>query len=100
MKNQKLQFALFGAGDFGPYFAPYINEVAELVAICDPSAQAMTEFRKKTGLRLAEFEHHERLLKEIDIDAAALTSPNHTHKEITLASARAGQHVYCAKEIG
>lgn len=99
MDNRKLRFAMCGVGDFGPYFAPYINEVAELVAICDPKKEARARFGQVTGLQLAEFDEHERLLAEVDIDAVAITSPNFTHKDITIAAARAGKHVYCEKAM-
>lgn len=99
MKNRKLRFALFGVGDFGPYFAPYINEIADLVAICDPDPEARERFRQVTGLQLLEYENHERLLAEVDINAVAITSPNFTHKEITIAAARAGKHIYCEKAM-
>ena len=36
MNDYRLRFALIGTGDFGRHFAPYITEVAELVAVCDP----------------------------------------------------------------
>ncbi|MFH1007770.1 MAG: Gfo/Idh/MocA family oxidoreductase [Candidatus Latescibacterota bacterium] len=99
MDAPKLRFAMFGTGVFGQIFAPYINEVAELVSICDPSPEARSAFREKTGLALPEFDNAERLLAEVDIDAVALTGPNHTHKPLALAAARAGKHVYCEKTM-
>ena len=44
MTNKKLRFAVCGTGDFGPQFARYLNEVAEVVAICDPSPQSREYF--------------------------------------------------------
>jgi predicted dehydrogenase len=99
MTHRRLRFALFGAGDFGPYFAPYINEVAELVAICEPRPEARQNFARQTGLHVTAFDTIERLLADVDIDAVAITSPNCTHKEIALAAARAGKHVYCEKAM-
>src|SRR5262249_39510817 len=83
--------------DFGPCFAPYINEVAELVAICDPRVEARQNFNRQTGLQVAEFDTAEHLLAGVDVDAVAITSPNFTHKEITLVAARAGKPVYREK---
>jgi UDP-N-acetyl-2-amino-2-deoxyglucuronate dehydrogenase len=99
MKDRRLRFALFGAGDFGPHFAPYINEVAELVAICDPRPEAQQNFVRQTGLAVGQFDNPESLLKSVDIDAVAITSPNFTHKDIAVAAARAGKHVYCEKAM-
>lgn len=99
MTDSKLRFALIGTGDFGPHFAPYINEVAELVAVCDPNPEARARFAEQTGMSLPEFDNHERLLAETDIDAVAITSPNFTHKDIAIAAAAAGKHVYCEKAM-
>jgi predicted dehydrogenase len=97
--NKHLRFALFGAGDFGPHFAPYITEAADLVAVCDPKPEARRNFARQTGLQVAEFDDTERLLAAVDIDAVAITSPNFTHKDIAVAAARAGKHVYCEKAM-
>ena len=99
MTNEKLRFAVCGTGDFGPQFARYLNEVAEVVAICDPSPQSREYFNNETGLELPAFENHQQLLDEVDVDAVAITSPNFTHKEIAVAAAQAGKHVYCEKAM-
>jgi predicted dehydrogenase len=99
MNPRKLRFALVGAGNFAPFFAPYIAEVADLVAICDPRSEARADFMRKTGGKLPEFEHHEQLLSGIELDAVAITSANFTHKEIAVAAAKAGKHVYCEKAM-
>ena len=78
MTTRRLRFALFGTGDFGPQFARYIQEVADVVAVCDPKPEARANFARQTGLHLPEFDHHLRLLAEVDLDAVALTSPNFT----------------------
>ena len=99
MSAPKLRFALFGTGDFGPQFAQYVNEFAELVAVCDPDRHARAGFVETTGLELLEFNHHEQLLEDVDIDAVAIASPNFTHREIAVAAAQAGKHVYCEKAM-
>jgi UDP-N-acetyl-2-amino-2-deoxyglucuronate dehydrogenase len=99
MKDDRLRFALFGTGDFGPHFAPYVNEFAELVAICDPNAAAQANFAKHTGLDLPGFDHHEKLLDAVDVDGVVIASPNVTHKEIALAAAQRGKHVFCEKAM-
>lgn len=94
-----LRFALLGTGSFGPQFARYIGEVAELAAICEPDATSRQKFSQQTGLAVREFEHHEELFGQEDVDAVAITSTNHTHKALTLAAARAGKHVFCEKPM-
>ena len=99
MTKTNLRFALIGTGDFGPYFAPYINEVAELVAVADPDPRSLARFSEQTGLELPHFQDHEQLLAQVDVDVVAITSPNFTHREIALKAAEAGKHVYCEKAM-
>src|SRR5207244_508630 len=65
---------------------------------CDPSPEGRARFRQ-AGFDVPEFSDYERLFSAVEVDAAAITSPNHTHKEITLAAARRGIHVYCEKAM-
>src|SRR5215472_10640752 len=99
MDSGRLRFALVGCGDFGPGFARYISEVADLVAICDPSPQARAHFRESTELLVKEYEDYQRLFAEADVEAVAITSPNYTHRPIAVAAAHAGKHVYCEKAM-
>lgn len=96
---EKLRVAMLGTGGFGPVFARYVNEVAELVAVCDPNPQALAQFVEKSGLHLAEFASHEELLAKADIDAVVIASSNNTHRTLTLAAAAAGKHVFCEKPM-
>jgi len=99
MSDKVLRFAMVGTGNFGPFFAKYINEVAQLVAICDPSAEARARFVESTKLKVLEFANHEELLDTVEVDAVALTGPNHTHKAIAIKAAQAGRHVFCEKAM-
>jgi len=99
MTERKLRVGLIGTGSFGPCFAPYVNEVAELVAVCDPNPAGLANFAKQTELTLSEFDHHEKLLDSADVDAVVIASPNFTHKEIAVAAAQQGKHVFCEKAM-
>lgn len=99
MNKRKLRFGMFGTGNFGPFFAKYINEVAEVVAICDPSPAARTRFLDSTQLKVQAFESYRELLDSVDLDAVALTGPNHTHKDIAVQAAKTGLHVFCEKAM-
>ena len=99
MSTAKVRFGLIGCGDFGPMLAEYIASAAEVVAICDPSPHARAEFLNKTGLNPRQFSDHRDLLREANLDAVAITSPNHTHRMITIDAAGAGKHVFCEKAM-
>jgi predicted dehydrogenase len=94
-----LRVALVGTGSFGAEFARYVNEVAELVAVCEPSASGRASFAAATGLRLAEFDRLEQLLTAVDVDAVVITSPHQTHMPLAVMAAQAGKHVYCEKAM-
>lgn len=99
MPRNKLRFALFGLGSFGPELLRYLNEVAAVVAVCDPSAAARARFAAITGLSLPAFAEPEQLLDQVEVDAVAITSPNFTHKSIAVAAAQRGKHVFCEKAM-
>jgi predicted dehydrogenase len=99
MPAQRLRFAIVGTGNFATVFATFIGEVADIVAVCDPSATSRRRFIEATELKVAEFSDHEELLKMDEVDAVALTGPNFTHPTITIAAAQAGKHVFCEKAM-
>jgi UDP-N-acetylglucosamine 3-dehydrogenase len=99
MASRKLRVAMIGTGNFAPCFAPFVAEVAEIVAICDPHAKGRAHFAEVTGWKLPEFSDVEQLYAEADFDAVVLTGPNFTHKPYTLQAANAGKHVFCEKAM-
>ena len=99
MAERRLRFGIIGTGNFGPILAAFISEVADVVAICDPSSASRARFVESTGLKVQGFEDFESLLRKGDIDAVALTGPNFTHAEMAVAAAQAGKHVFCEKTM-
>ena len=98
-QSGKLRMALIGAGNFGVELAQYVNEVAEIIAVCDPSAAALTHFAKTSGLDIPGYQETAPLFTEMRFDAVVITTPHHTHRQITVDAARAGKHVYCEKAM-
>lgn len=99
MARKRLRVALVGTGDFGPFFAPYIREFAELVSVCDPNQQSRAKFFEKTGIQVPGVENIEQVFEGPEVDAVVLASPNHTHKPLALAAAQRGKHVFCEKAM-
>lgn len=99
MSHRKMRFGMIGTGHFAPWLAKYITEVADLVAICDPNAEARASFTQLSGLVLPGYDDYEAMLAAADIDAVAITGPNFLHKPATLAAAAAGKHVFCEKAM-
>ena len=82
------------------YVAPGLRAApsAELIVLCDPDAGAMGRTAAETPgavctSDLAEF------LQTPGLDAVYVATPNHLHRPITEAAARAGKHVLCEKPM-
>ena len=99
MGNKRLRFGLVGLGSFGPELAKYLTEVADLVAVAEPDPRCRNRSVVGTAPDMARFADHREMLAQVDLDAVAITSPNFTHKEITIDAARAGKHVFCEKPM-
>ena len=99
MDKHKLRIGLIGTGDFGPELQLYISNVAELVAICDPNPDARSGFAKRTSLDLPGYDNHNEMMDKIYMDAVVICSPNYTHKDIAIAAAERGKHVFCEKAM-
>jgi predicted dehydrogenase len=99
MSKTKLKVALVGCGGFGQQFARYILEVADLPAISDPDPASLKAFSLALNRSFREYENFADLLASEDIDAIAITSPNFAHKDVAIAAAKSGKHIYCEKPM-
>ncbi|MBI4876857.1 MAG: Gfo/Idh/MocA family oxidoreductase [Acidobacteria bacterium] len=77
---------------------------AHVVAVCDIDAQHLEAARGWVNARYgnqdcAVFHNFEDLLARGDIDAVALSVPDHWHGIVSIASARAGKDIYGEKPL-
>ena len=68
-----------------------------LVSCFSRTAEKRREFSQRYKTR--EAGNFEEFLKDPEIEAVILTTPNHNHMEHIEALAAAGKHVYCEKPI-
>jgi len=74
---------------------------AEIGFICDVDSRALAKgiatVAKKQKRRPVGFEDLRRMLKEPDLDAVSIATPDHWHAPATILACAAGKHVYVEK---
>jgi len=71
-----------------------------IVALCDLIEPKMDEFEKELGHPVKKFTDYRKMLREKDIDAVFVGTPNQLHIEMALAVIKAGKHVMVTKPLG
>ena len=97
----KVRIGIIGGGMMGSQHGHNLlkNADAELLAIADPQEQQVQRFSEQEGVSVRYYRDYEQLLKQDDIDAVIIASPNAMHAEQTIAAAQAGKHIYCEKPM-
>ena len=98
--SRPVALALVGAGRIGTHHAEAIAEdlpTARLAAVVDPRTEAATALADRFGAR-AEAEASAVLVDEA-IDAVVIATPAALHRDLIVAAARAGKHVFTEKPI-
>jgi predicted dehydrogenase len=82
------------------YVAPGLAAApsARLLALCDPDAGAMRRIAEAAP-GAACFTDLDEFLAAPGLDAVYVATPNHRHRPLTEAAARAGKHVLCEKPM-
>jgi predicted dehydrogenase len=97
-----IRVAIIGAGAVSAYHhvpGLLLDARAKLVAACDTNA-ALLEKRKSEWAIERVTTDPEAICADGEVDAVIIATPNHTHRPIALAAARAGKHVMCEKPLG
>ncbi|HHZ14322.1 MAG TPA: Gfo/Idh/MocA family oxidoreductase [Clostridiales bacterium] len=80
----------------GMFFEPGLK--VNMKAICGRDEEWVKESAEKFGWEGYETSW-ENLVKRDDIDVIDITAPSNFHKEIAIAAAEAGKHVFCEKPL-
>ncbi len=95
--NEKLNLAIIGAGGRG---RSNLGAVAgeNIVALCDVNERKAAESFEKYP-RAKKYHDYRKLFDELDrqLDAAVVSTTNHSHAPATVMAMRRGKHVYCEK---
>jgi len=93
-------FGVIGTGIFGENHALVYSRLpeAELVAVCDIDAERAKAVAEKYGAR-THYTDYQELLKNPDIQAVSVATPDFAHRDIAVAAAQAKKHILCEKPL-
>jgi predicted dehydrogenase len=104
MSAARLRVGIIGCGNIGGGFhLPAwlaIPEIAEVVALADPTEETLDAASATAGLerdRLHQDPHD--LIARVDVDAVDVCTPQHLRRELIAEAARQGKHVLCEKPL-
>ena len=94
-----VRIGLIGAGSFGHQIAKIIARLPELelAGVADIDTAAAVALAAEYGVE--SWSDHVSLLAECSCDAIAISTPHSTHRDIAIASAKSGQHIFCEKAM-
>ncbi|MGI5869889.1 MAG: Gfo/Idh/MocA family protein [Kiritimatiellia bacterium] len=99
-KQKTLKIGIIGCGGIarGAHAPCYKNEKrVEIVALCDILPDRVAAFGAELFPKAATYTDYRELLKQKNIDAVDICTPNDLHSEIAIAAFEAGKHVFCEK---
>ncbi|MGI9271850.1 MAG: Gfo/Idh/MocA family protein [Woeseiaceae bacterium] len=103
-----LRFGLIGTGFMGKAHAIALQSVGTvfpeteaptLACLVDTDAARATDMASAWGFSSSS-DDWQSICNDPDIDVVDICTPNHLHKDMALAAAAAGKHIYCEKPLG
>jgi predicted dehydrogenase len=100
MANGKVNFAVIGCSPMGEWHMQAIatHTKMNLVALCDKDAVRLQECAERFDVAAAYTDYRE-MLKNEDVEAVVVCTPDFVHEEMTEAALKAGKHVMCEKPM-
>lgn len=99
--NDQIQIALIGSGGMGVADTNTAITVPgiKLVAVCDLYDGRLIEAKARWGNDIITTRDYREILERKDIDAVIIATPDHWHKDISVAAMNKGKSVYCEKPM-
>jgi predicted dehydrogenase len=97
---EKVRFGLIGTGTWGNVHAETYSTYyrASLAAVCDVDETRARKAADRWGARRVYTDYRE-MLRDPDVDAVAVATPDFAHREPIVAAARAGKHIIVEKPL-
>lgn len=100
MQNDRVQFALIGAGGMGMGDARYQTDLGSvIVAVADLYDGRLARAKEIWGSQIQTTRDYREVLARKDVDAVIIATPDHWHSRITIDALQAGKDVYCEKPM-
>ncbi|MEC2056977.1 Gfo/Idh/MocA family oxidoreductase [Peribacillus psychrosaccharolyticus] len=96
----KLKVGVIGCGSIARYrhLAEYqAHENVEIIAVCDVVQERALEMAEKFGA--AAYTDYQELLKNDEVEAVSICTPNALHAPMSITALRSGKHVLCEKPM-
>lgn len=99
--NDKIQVALIGAGGMGTSDAMVAASVpgVKIIGACDLYDGRLADSKKRWGNDIFTTRDYREVLERKDVDAVIIGTPDHWHKDISVAAMNKGKSVYCEKPM-
>ena len=95
-----LRVGIIGCGGIARWaHAPFYRNAqrVKIVAVCDILPDRVKQFRDELFPKAEMYTDYQALLKNKNIDAVDICTPNYLHSEIAVAAFKAKKHVFCEK---
>lgn len=99
MEKRPLRLGVIGAGHVAQTnHLPALKKRrdVEVVALCDDDIEKARAVAQRFGIPRT-FQDYEKLLREDDVEAVIVSTPNHLHAPMSAAALGHGKHVLCEK---
>jgi len=95
-----VKIGMIGCGGIGNHHANGIKQAKGLtiVAGADPDKANLKKFAENHGVEKC-YRDYADLLKDAEVEAVFVCTPTFLHKDIVIAAAKAGKHVFCEKPM-
>lgn len=99
--GEKIRLAFIGVGGRGRNLLQRFmeNPEIEVKVLCDVKKDAIAEAQKLAGTTVPTSDDYQAVLKQSDVDAVVVATPDHWHAIITVEACQAGKDVYVEKPL-